>query len=82
MRLTGRICSARCALQIDVGLGDIVTPEPQTVLLPVLLDDMAAPTRERGGRRLRTVKPSVDSDEASGPRHDLNVVGAGHRCHL
>lgn len=44
VRLTGRIGNARCALQIDVGFGDAVTPEPQTVVFPVLLDDMAAPT--------------------------------------
>jgi len=44
VRLMGRIGNARCALQIDVGFGDAVTPEPQTVVFPVLLDDMAAPT--------------------------------------
>ena len=43
VRLTGRIGNARCALQIDVGFGDAVTPEPQTVLFPTLLDDMPAP---------------------------------------
>lgn len=44
VRLTSRIGNARCALQIDVGFGDAVTPEPQTVVFPVLLDDFAAPT--------------------------------------
>ena len=44
VRLNGRIDNVRCALQIDVGFGDAVTPEPQTVLFPVLLDDLAAPT--------------------------------------
>jgi Nucleotidyl transferase AbiEii toxin, Type IV TA system len=44
VRLTGRIGNARCALQVDVGFGDAVTPEPQTVVFPVLLDGMAAPT--------------------------------------
>lgn len=29
--MVARIGSARCALQIDVGFGDAVTPEPQTV---------------------------------------------------
>ena len=43
VRLTGRIGNARCALQIDVGFGDAVTPEPQTVEFPALLDGMAAP---------------------------------------
>jgi hypothetical protein len=44
VRLNGRIGNVRCALQIDVGFGDAVTPEPQTVVFPVLLDDLAAPT--------------------------------------
>jgi len=42
--LVARIGSARCALQIDVGFGDAVTPEPQTVAYPTLLDDFPAPT--------------------------------------
>lgn len=42
--LVGRIGSARCALQIDVGFGDAVTPGPQTVDYPVLLSDFPAPT--------------------------------------
>lgn len=41
--LVGRIGSARCALQVDVGFGDAVTPEPQTVRYPTLLKDFAAP---------------------------------------
>jgi len=44
VRLNGRIANVRCALQIDVVFGDAVTPEPQTVVFPVLLDDLAAPT--------------------------------------
>ena len=44
VRLSGRIANVRCALQIDVGFGDAVTPEPQTVVFPVLLDDLVAPT--------------------------------------
>jgi hypothetical protein len=44
VRLHGRIANVRCALQIDVGFGDAVTPEPQAVVFPVLLDDLAAPT--------------------------------------
>lgn len=41
--LVARIGSARCALQIDVGFGDAVTPEPQTVAYPTLLKDFPAP---------------------------------------
>jgi hypothetical protein len=41
--LVARIGSARCALQIDVGFGDAVTPEPQTAIYPTLLDDFQAP---------------------------------------
>jgi len=42
--LVGCIGSARCALQIDVGFGDAVTPGPQTVAYPTLLSDFPAPT--------------------------------------
>lgn len=41
--LVARIGSARCALQIDVGFGDAVTPAPQTVAYPTLLGDFAPP---------------------------------------
>jgi hypothetical protein len=41
--LVARIGSARCALQVDVGFGDAVTPEPQTAIYPTLLDDFQAP---------------------------------------
>ena len=43
LRVNGRIDNVRCALQVDVGFGAAVTPEPQTVVFPVLLDDLAAP---------------------------------------
>ncbi len=41
--LVARIGSARCALQIDVGFGDAVTPGPQTVAYPTLLGDFPSP---------------------------------------
>lgn len=41
--LLGMLDGARCALQVDVGYGDAVTPEPQRVSYPVLLEDMSAP---------------------------------------
>ena len=44
VRLNGRIGNVRCALQIDVGFGDAVTPAPRSVIFPVLLDDLQAPT--------------------------------------
>jgi hypothetical protein len=42
--LVARIGSARCALRIDVGFGDAVTPGPQTVVYPTLLGDFPAAT--------------------------------------
>jgi Nucleotidyl transferase AbiEii toxin, Type IV TA system len=42
--LVASIGTARCTLQIDVGFGDAVTPEPQTAIYPTLLSDFAAPT--------------------------------------
>jgi hypothetical protein len=44
VRLIGHIGTARCPLQIDVGFGDAVTPEPQTVAYPALLPDFESPT--------------------------------------
>jgi predicted nucleotidyltransferase component of viral defense system len=41
--LLGILDGARCAIQIDVGYGDAVTPEAEQVCFPVLLDGMAAP---------------------------------------
>lgn len=43
INLIARIGSARCALQIDVGFGDVVTPEAATVAFPTLLQDFQAP---------------------------------------
>lgn len=41
--LLGLLDGARCAVQIDVGYGDAVTPAPQRVGYPVLLEGMSAP---------------------------------------
>ena len=41
--LLARLDSARCAVQIDIGYGDAVTPAAQRVSYPVLLEGMAAP---------------------------------------
>lgn len=43
IKLGARIGSARCALQVDVGFGDAVTPEPQIVSYPTLLKDFQGP---------------------------------------
>ena len=42
-RLVAHIGSARCGLQVDVGFGDVVTPEPLDVRFPVLLAGFPAP---------------------------------------
>jgi len=44
LTLAARIGSARCALQIDVGFGDAVTPVPEIVVYPTLLPDFPPPT--------------------------------------
>lgn len=41
--LLGILDGARCNVQIDIGYGDAITPEPIRVSFPVLLDGMAAP---------------------------------------
>ncbi len=41
--LLGVIDGARCQIQIDIGFGDAVTPEPEEVEYPVMLSEFAAP---------------------------------------
>ena len=41
--LLGMLDGARCAVQVDVGYGDAVTPEPLRASYPVLLADMSPP---------------------------------------
>lgn len=46
LRLTtpALIGSARLPVQVDIGFGDAITPAPETVTYPTLLDDLAAPS--------------------------------------
>lgn len=41
--LLGRLDSARCPVQIDIGFGDIVTPGPEVAKYPVILAEMPQP---------------------------------------
>lgn len=41
--LLGLLDGARCPVQIDIGFGDAVTPDPENVQYPVILDGMAQP---------------------------------------
>jgi hypothetical protein len=43
VKLRGRLGNARCTVQLDVGFGDVVTPAPEEVVYPTLLDDHPAP---------------------------------------
>lgn len=43
IELQARLDGARISLQVDVGFGDAVTPGPQAVRYPVLLDGLPAP---------------------------------------
>jgi hypothetical protein len=43
VELRATLDGAQLSLQIDVGFGDVVTPAPETVSYPVLLDDLLAP---------------------------------------
>lgn len=42
--LLGLLDGARCAVQVDVGYGDAVTPAADSVVFPLVLDDMPAAT--------------------------------------
>jgi hypothetical protein len=44
VELRATLDGAQLSLQIDIGFGDVVTPAPETVSYPVLLDDLPAPT--------------------------------------
>lgn len=41
--LLGLIDGARCSIQVDIGLGDAVTPGPEDAQYPVMLSEFAAP---------------------------------------
>ena len=41
--LRATLDGARIALQVDIGFGDVVTPAPEPIHYPVLLDDLPAP---------------------------------------
>ncbi|GAB6276455.1 MAG: hypothetical protein SAMD01599839_09950 [Rectinema sp.] len=43
VELIGMLGNARCPVQIDIGFGDAVTPEPIEVLSPTILNDNPAP---------------------------------------
>lgn len=43
VRLLGKLGKARSTVQLDVGYGDAVTPGPEEVIYPTLLDDLPAP---------------------------------------
>jgi len=43
VRLVAMLGVSRCAVQLDVGYGDCVTPDPQEVDYPTILEDLPAP---------------------------------------
>lgn len=43
IRLTGLLGRTRCPIQLDIGFGDAVTPGPEDVMYPTLLDDLPGP---------------------------------------
>jgi hypothetical protein len=44
VQLRARLGTAACLVQWDVGFGDAVTPGPEDIELPTLLDDLPAPS--------------------------------------
>jgi hypothetical protein len=43
LNIPASIGSARLPVQVDIGFGDAITPGPETVTYPTLLDDLAVP---------------------------------------
>jgi hypothetical protein len=60
VRLTGRLGKARCHVQMDIGYGDAVTPGPEEIVYPTLLDDLPAP-RLRAYPRAAVVAEKVEA---------------------
>jgi hypothetical protein len=44
LNIPASIGSARLPVQVDIGFGDAITPAPESVTYPTLLDDLAAPS--------------------------------------
>ena len=44
VELRATLDGARISLQVDIGFGDVVTPAPEVIAYPVLLDDLPAPS--------------------------------------
>jgi hypothetical protein len=44
LTLTAFVGSARLPVQVDIGFGDAITPAPEVVTYPTLLDDLGVPT--------------------------------------
>ena len=43
IELRAKLDGARLALQVDIGFGDVITPGPESINYPVLLDELPAP---------------------------------------
>lgn len=43
VRLVGLLGKSRCSVQLDIGYGDAVTPGPDEIVHPTMLDDQPAP---------------------------------------
>jgi len=60
VRLKGQLGKARCTVQLDIGYGDAVTPGPEEITYPTLLDDLPAP-RLRAYPRAAVVAEKVEA---------------------
>jgi len=60
VRLKGQLGNARCNVQLDIGYGDAVTPGPEEITYPTLLDDLPAP-RLRAYPRATVVAEKVEA---------------------
>lgn len=58
--LLGWVDGARCPVQVDIGYGDAVTPGPEAVEYPVILDEFPAP-KLRGYPRYTVVAEKLEA---------------------
>lgn len=60
VRFVGLLGKSRCSVQLDVGYGDAVTPGPDEIVYPTMLDDQPAP-RLRAYPRVTVVAEKLEA---------------------
>jgi hypothetical protein len=76
--LVGRLGKARCPVQLDVGYGDAVTPGPEEIAYPTLLEDLPPPKLKVYPRAKAAAVVQCGAREHHGA-HDAQQQSKGRR---